>query len=313
MRPAFLLSLALLLTATAPGCGVEDTFLLASAPWDGDAGLVLELEDGATLDMPPGSASGEGEVRFTRESCSGVFAAPEFLSCLYRVETDLEILEPFHLSLPRSEDEAGGMIEELEGGYWPLYSSADETGPDTPATLASSLTPTSFSVRDPTLTPADTRCAEVEFAPCGGDVSGSWTLDLACGTMAQVAGISFEGPDPYEACEVDGHVRDLPFRVSGSLQADADGFTWTTSAYTVWEHEITTEGCLKTVGETCNEDCTLEDGLCTCTFEKASGVGGHTGAFTSADLESSVCVEGDRLLLELASETGPYWLVYQRE
>lgn len=295
--------------------------LEATATYDPGADLTLELSDGATLEVPAGAASEAEEVTFSRVTCDGIYAAPELPSCLYRVESALDFNHRFELTLPRTSEEAGAVVEKADEGMLALLDSASGravTAEDLPTTTATASIATDFTVRDTSIAPPDMRCVDLEFTPCGGTMEGSWDLVAACGTMSQVTGsYSTEPPNPYTGCSATDYLLDYPFEVGGKIEFSDGGGDLTTTWSIVWRHQIITEACLESVGLTCGDDgfggdCTFEDGLCICRMEWSVTTTGSSGSWTAADMEERACVDGDTLTVQREAWGEPYWFVYER-
>lgn len=312
---AFVLTTLTACNEGAKDAALSDEPLELSATYDPTSALRLELDDGATLELPAAASAEAGTLSFSRVTCGGAYAAPELPGCLYRVETDLDLSERFTLTLPRESELPGAVVERAEDGLLALLDSSEGlplTSTATPSTMATASIATDFTVRDTRMAPPDMRCVDLDFSPCGGSLTGHWELSAACGTKAQVTGSSSSRYAPYDSCDETEHIDDYPLQVWGDIDFNEDGGSWSSRSYRVLRHTITTLSCLESVGETCLPTCTTIDDVCICLDEWASGSTGSSWPSTAEAYEDHTCVDGDTLTIELESIFGTYWLVYER-
>lgn len=287
---------------------------------DAEAGATLFLEDGASVYVPPGALASDAEVSFSREACDGIYASSRFESCVYRVNApDAVLNDRILLSLAiNSENDAPTECAAAltEDGWRCLVDTEVLDG----SSEASASTFTDFTVRASSDDIVDHRCTDVPFEPCGGELEGSWTLTGACGSMEQVTGTSFTFDDPYEACGPFEHYMDFPFSVDASLEFRSDGTLRTLEDFEIVGHTMVTEDCLAQSGETCPEDCAIDEGVCDCV--SLSSVGhrgsdeawtyGGDGTFIYFEQAFGYCVQEDRLTVEFPDALGTHLRVYER-
>ena len=289
-------------------------------------GGVITLPDGATLTIPPGALAADGEVAFTRVTCGGVYSLKSFGGCLYSVG-DAAWAGRFEVALPRRGDDRVQMVRGAPDGLRPLIDSTSD-GDLLSATSSGSNV---FTSRVADYNPVDQRCDDVPFTPCGGDLEGTWHLVRACGSVSELTGISWEGPNPFAACADHDYMTDYPFTVDGSVEFGAEGSSaeggtsgafWATNSATILKHEMVSLACMAIVdgGSSCQAECVQENGVCDCTYFMADGSGGREGAWEYADegtitvdgTPNRYCVAGDGLTIEYVGAEGPYVMIYER-
>lgn len=276
----------------------------------------LMLGDGAALIVPPGALSSDAEVRFSRETCRRAWSAASFGSCRYLVDTgSVGWVGRFTVTLPTRSGGPAWAVRDARDGLRPLVDSAALSG----TVRATGSEDGAFTSRMAALSPIDDRCTDAPFEPCGGDIDGRWELTDACGSTAQIAGISWGGSDPYEACKPLDYVVDYPFAASGSVTFMADGTFESSSHATVLEHQTVTLGCLEEIGEECLSSCTNDGITCSCVWPKTEGSSGSeldwvlvADGVEIGGVVYRYCVDGDTLALEHPHSDGPYLMYYQR-
>jgi hypothetical protein len=300
----------------------------------------LRLDDGAILSVPPNALEADGEVTFTRRTCSGVFASDRFASCLFEVGSTAPLAHPFSIGLPQREStrDASACHARQAASGWPCLAEQD-TGSSLPLAKAGGFS--SFAARVVVSPTDDTRVIDVPFVPCGGALEGEWELVGATGTADQVDSIVWiqRAPDPRSACGVGEHVEDRPYTISGRFvfspigqdAKDGRGSAIVSGGLESRRHTITTLACLDRVGESCdNSDfgnareghCVVRDGLCECDVRYIGEAFGGNPSWSYAgvglvNLENQrlrYCVEGDRLSMEFTDiESGaPFLKLFRR-
>jgi hypothetical protein len=320
LRVAFRVACPLFLTAVACASDQEDPDadlgpLVASAtiPVEGGA---IELPDGARVEFPAGALSEESEVTLRRIGCGGVYQAASFGSCRYAVEGSAAVLaNAYELHLPTRGPACA--TQQTVDGLVCMFGGEREQQAVT--TLAGSFG--DFTAwADDAVIPTDA-CVMPRFEACGGELLGSWSLISGCGTIEQLTNVSWSGPDPYESCDALDYYRGYPFSISGGLEFTSDGYQ-ITSGFSIMEHELVTEACLASIGETCHPDCTLTDGICECLFVKSEGEGesgddvwslGEPGEVILGSATHPYCVDGDVLTVAWGAGEDRFYLVYARE
>ncbi len=309
---------SLITVLTLAGCQPADGPLTITERVSAQGGATLRLADGASVDVPAGALAEDAEVTFSRETCGGVFAGAAFGGCLYAVDAGgVEWADRFEITLPlRRGAEAVEAARDAEDGLRPLVDGA-VSGGTIAATGSSAGT---FAPRMLGANPIDERCTDVPFAPCGGAVEGRWALERACGSINQVTGISWEGPDPYATCAPHASLVDYPLEVGGNVSFGGDGSFGRFSSATIWKHEIISFECLETVGEECPPDCARDGELCDCTWEWSAGEASEGGVWSYDDEGGLLvddrslrhCVDGDQLTVEHRNSEGPFLMLYRR-
>lgn len=309
----------MLVIAALAGCTAVDAPMSATESLTAAAGGVVALDDGATVNVPAGALAVDGPVTLTRETCGGAYASPAFAGCLYSVETPA-LAGRFAIAMPDHSDARNPIAVVRRGpdGLRPLIDSATFAG----SVSATSSEPATFAIRVIVGNPTDDRCTDAPFEPCGGTIEGDWVLDRACGTSEQVTGVSWEGPDPYAACDPYDYVIDYPFSATGTVHFGGNASFSIGSAAVIRKHTIIATRCLGAVDETCASECERRAGLCDCTWDFAEGSSfaeaggwayGDAGTVTVDGTPFRYCVEGDTLTLEYANYQGPYTMIYTRQ
>lgn len=295
--------------------GTVDPVLLSASANIPVEGGTIELDDGAWIEFPAGALNQATDVTLRRFDCDGLYQAASFASCRYAVEgPDGALASPYELHIPTRGP--GCATQQTLDGLSCLW--GGESQADGITTLANSFGEfTSWS--DDAIIPTDA-CVMPNFAACGGELLGSWTMSAGCGTIAQLTNSSSTGPNPYANCDPLDYYVGAPFSVSGALAFDDLGYT-VSSGFTIMKHELVTSDCLATIGENCHPDCTLADGICECLFLESEGDGAAGSDVWTTDGAGSVelgsvshryCVDGDTLTVEWGSAPDLYYTVYSR-
>jgi len=273
-------------------------------------GGTLNLEDGATLVVPPGALARDATVTLSRVSCGGVYAASSFASCLYAVSSGgVPWVERYTLTTPtRTSDADTVAVRVAADGLRPLLDAVSH--PDSVVTTGGRDGATSAWYAG--VIPTDHRVEDAPFAACGGDVVGEWRLTHDSGTREEVTGMSAEGPDPYADCGAYDALVDYPFTVGGVFRFNSDGsFAWQ-NGFQVWKRTLVTTACQRLVGEACDDRCALEDGVCDCNWDWLSSEGGGDSVWTlSPDgltltingAPTRYCVQGDTLSVQYSASS----------
>lgn len=295
-------------------------------------GGTLTLADGAELRIPAESLSRDAAVVFERTACEPVHFARDFGSCPYTFSTEATLEGRVEISLP-SDSNASCVMTETELGWRCLGDSQIEAS----MARASTSRVARFALRTPDERYRDQTCADMPLEHCGGDIIGTWKLIKSCGTLEQTTGIAFSGPSPYASCPDGEHQRSYPFSVNetlsffdGPIDPDSPGDAYSREfGAEVWKHEVVTESCLASIGESCHQDCRKVAGVCDCVWPKTSGGGSNSSSYTIDEngnlyFEGSpnpirYCIHGDQLTMEFPSrdghesKLGSHTRVYQRE
>jgi hypothetical protein len=283
----------------------------------------IELEDGAALELEAEVLEEDAEVTLIRETCGGVYSAPAFDSCLYRVKVAGGVLGGrFTMTLPRRASGKNASpactIAQTDDGWRCLADSSDAGN----AHVASASREGRFSTRviDPEI--PDNRATDLDFEACGGELEGRWSLVLFGGTAQQASGVSSIGPDPYASCDRFDVLIDSPFTVTGHITFSADGSYEFGAGHQVAKHSLVTLDCLSTIGEACHPDCTVHGDVCECLWPDAEGesggggswrLGETPGTFVRDETTTRYCVDGDQLILEQGSDADRFLTIYERQ
>lgn len=319
--------------AVVVACGNGEGFTPVAEPASSTAEIVaadggtLELDDGARVVVPVGALAQDGEVTLERV-CPLIFTITGFGGCRYELRAGAEVVGRLEVSLPGGDADATCVLANTEDGWRCVGDSRSSDGGAT-ATVTRTAALTTRSAR-PDDSLHDDTCTDFAFEPCGGDVLGEWSLVRACGTRKQVTGIYSTKPEPYESCGEDAFYRAYPYTVRGTLSfsdqiAEIGGtaFGYSRSGGgSMYEHEVVTEECLRSIGESCHELCTSDSGVCECIIEEggwdSAGGGSYEirdGAlyFDDADTPTEYCVSGDELVIQYNHPDGPYHVIYGRK
>lgn len=292
--------------------------IASSATVPAAAGGTIELEDGAKIEFGPGSLANDAEITLRRLGCGGVQQATSMGTCRYAVEgPQSELLDSYQLSLP-THSATSCATQATEDGLVCVRGGVVTDGLiTTPAASFGEFAAWSEDAVIPTAA-----CALPNFEPCGGELLGSWSLTNGCGRIDQLTGVSSTGPDPYESCDPLDHYEGAPFSISGGLEFVDDGSYTMSSGFQIMKHELITLGCLESVGETCNPDCSVDGEVCECLFVDSEGNGASGDDVWQQDGEGTVvlagsahryCVEGDTLTFEWGPENDRYYTIYTLE
>jgi hypothetical protein len=290
-------------------------------------GGVLELDDGARLIVPGSSLTAETEITLTRE-CGGVYKSAAFESCVYGVEGSADTLAGgVTLVLPGVANANSRAMVQTDDGFRALAKGSALHEISSEGNLSISRFGAYARMRS-LENVDDARCSGLSFEPCGGDPVGDWELVCSTGTYKQLLGSSWSGPDPYATCLPNHVLHEHPYDVTGGMKVGlgecdenaaqgCKGPLQISRGGTIWRRTLLTEECLATVGETCNSDCTLADGVCDCLFERFKGGGAsidfwHQVNETTASF-GPYCVNGDTLIIENDHPEGTYTSLYRRK
>ena len=219
------------------------------------------------------------------------------------------------------EDDAGGPDDGVDVADEVAVDAADADEDVGPGDVSGEAEDVGETVADGTGdVPGSPYCPVVDFEPCGGDLTGRWSLVAYCPEDPAAAAALYESPyDDHPECVGGGNETIGHSEVAGDFEFAADGSVTVSTTTTIVMEWVFTDGCLTAAGlagatsaERCaavgNDHlaCEYAPDACRCISDpmEEAGGGGTTYTVTGNEVQlgeeppAAYCVDGDSLIMD---------------
>lgn len=169
---------------------------------------------GVTLEIAPGALGADTDISLAIESSDDAPSSDSVVGDVYVFgPSGLTFATPATMTLPFDADAvpsgATAQISVLDGNAWVALDGSTVSG-DTISAQATHFS--RFAVTFVGATQTGGGCDALEFTPCGGDLTGTWTFAASCATLAE--------PPVVDECPTAEVVFDVEFTGTVTFGAD---------------------------------------------------------------------------------------------